>query len=282
MTSMGTTAWQRLKEDPLFVWSMGFILVMAVVALSAPWIAPYSYAAQDTLRILQPPSWVHWMGTDSLGRDLLSRILYGAQVSLSIGISTSLVALFVGTLYGAISGYAGGRIDAWLMRAVDVIYSLPDILLIILITVVIGRGFWGIFLAVCFLSWVTVARLVRGEVLRLREMTYVESARATGAGEARILVRHILPNTFGPLIVTLTFRIPAAILAESTLSFLGLGLAPPFSSWGVLANDGWSAIRFYPHLIFFPSLALFLTVLAFNFLGNGLQQALDPQRWVRR
>jgi oligopeptide transport system permease protein len=279
---MGPAAWQRLKEDPLFVWSMGFILVMAVVALSAPWIAPYSYAAQDTLRILQPPSWLHPMGTDSLGRDLLSRIIYGAQVSLSIGISTSLVALLVGTLYGAISGYAGGWIDAWLMRAVDVIYSLPDILLIILITVVIGRGFWGIFLAVCFLSWVTVARLVRGEVLRLREMTYVESARATGAGETRILVRHILPNTFGPLIVTLTFRIPAAILAESTLSFLGLGLAPPFSSWGVLANDGWSAIRFYPHLIFFPSLALFLTVLAFNFLGNGLQQALDPQRWVRR
>jgi len=218
------------------------------------------------------------MGTDVLGRDLLSRLLYGARVSMAIGLLTSLVALFIGTIYGAVSGYIGGRVDAWMMRAVDVSYSLPDVLLIILMTVIIGRGFLGIFLAIALVSWLTVARLIRGEVLRLREMDFVDAARATGAGEGRILFRHIFPHTLGPLMVTLTFRIPSAILAESTLSFIGLGLAPPYSSWGVLANDGWTAIRFYPHLILFPSLVLFLTVLCFNFLGRGLQNALNPER----
>jgi oligopeptide transport system permease protein len=217
------------------------------------------------------------MGTDSLGRDLLSRLMYGARLSLFIGILTAAAAMVIGTLYGAISGYAGGWLDNALMRFIDVVYALPDLLLIILIKIMIEHDLLGIFLALSLVSWVTVARIIRGEVLRLRESAYVEAARALGMSHVRILLRHILPNTMGALIVTLTFRIPAAILAESTLSFVGIGIHPPMASWGTLAQEGWSAMKFYPHLIFFPSLAIFATMMAFNFLGDSLRDAFDPQ-----
>lgn len=255
-----------------------FLLGMILCALFAPWVAPYSYETQDTLATLASPDSAHWMGTDRLGRDVFSRLIYGARVSLFIGVATTLIALVIGTAYGAVSGYYGGRTDSMMMRGVDVVFALPDLLMIILITVVLGRGLWGIFIALTLVSWVTVARLVRGEVLRIKQFTYIEAARALGAGHARIVFHEILPNIWGILIVTLTFRIPVAILAESTLSFIGLGIAPPFSSWGTLANDGWTAIKFYPHLILFPSLAIFLTILSFNFLGEGLRDWLDPQQ----
>lgn len=272
-----------LKKMPLSAqWSAGFIALAVLAAVLAPWIVPYSFQAQDTLNTLAVPSVAHWMGTDYLGRDLLSRLVYGARVSLFIGMATTLVALVIGTVYGAISGYVGGRTDSIMMRVVDVVFALPDLLMIILIMVVLGRGLTGIFLALTMVSWVTVARLVRGEVLRIKEFTFVEAARALGASHARIIFLEILPNLWGVLIVTLTFRIPVAILAESTLSFIGLGIAPPFSSWGSLANDGWTAIKFYPHLILFPSLAIFLTILSFNFLGEGLRDAMDPHRIQKR
>lgn len=254
-----------------------FLLTVILAAVFAPWAAPYSYESQDTLSSLSPPDFKHWMGTDRLGRDLFSRIVYGARVSLSVGFATTLLAVLIGTLYGAVSGYAGGKTDHFMMRVVDVVFALPDLLLIILITVVIGRGVFGIFLALSLVSWVTVARLVRGEVLRIKEFAFVEAAKALGAGDARILRHEILPNIWGLLIVTISFRIPVAILSESTLSFIGLGIAPPFSSWGTLANDGWMAIKFYPHLIFFPSMSIFATILSFNFLGEGLRDALDPR-----
>ena len=253
------------------------ILGVCGMAILAPLLAPYSFEAQDNSVILQAPSSEHWMGTDRLGRDLYSRLLYGARISVAIGMLTALAALVLGTLYGAISGYIGGRVDNWMMRCVDIVYALPDLLLIILIMVILGRGFLGIFLALTLVSWVTVARIIRGEVLKYREQSYVEAARALGAGHQRILFRHILPNTLGPLIVILTFRIPAAILAESTLSFVGLGITPPLASWGTLASEGWAAMKFYPHLIVFPSLFIFSTILAFNFLGDGLRDALDPR-----
>ncbi|MFQ5451519.1 MAG: ABC transporter permease [Nitrospinaceae bacterium] len=255
----------------------GFILVVSLAAVFAPWVAPYSYETQDTLNTLASPNGQYWFGTDRLGRDLFSRVIYGARVSLFIGVATTLVAILIGTVYGAVSGYAGGRTDNLLMRIVDVVFALPDLLMIILLMVVMGRGVAGIFIALTLVSWVTVARLVRGEVLRIKEYTYVEAARALGAGHLRILLREILPNITGLLVVTLSFRIPVAILAESTLSFIGLGIAPPFSSWGTLANDGWTAIKFYPHLILFPSLAIFFTILSFNFLGEGLRDVLDPK-----
>ena len=257
--------------------SAGFLITVISVAVFAPWAAPYSYETQDAASLLAAPNWKHWMGTDRLGRDLFSRLISGARVSLFIGVATTLVALIIGMVYGAISGYVGGRTDNFLMRIVDVVFALPDLLMIILITVVMGRGVMGIFIALTLVSWVTVARLVRGEVLRIKEYTYVEAARAQGAGHIRILLREILPNITGLLVVTLSFRIPVAILAESTLSFIGLGISPPFSSWGTLANDGWKAIKFYPHLILFPSMAIFLTILAFNFLGEGLRDILDPK-----
>ena len=255
-----------------------FLLILILCSLFAPWVAPFSYEAQDTLKTLAVPDGVHWMGTDRLGRDVFSRMVYGARVSLFIGVFTTLVALVIGTVYGAVSGYVGGKTDSVMMRIVDVVFALPDLLMIILIMVVLGRGLLGIFLALTLVSWVTVARLVRGEVLRIKEFAYIEAARAIGASHSRIVFHEILPNILGVLIVTLTFRIPVAILAESTLSFIGLGIAPPFSSWGTLANDGWTAIKFYPHLILFPSLAIFLTILSFNFLGEGLRSWLDPRK----
>jgi oligopeptide transport system permease protein len=269
--------WKGRKPDLLMLVSGVLIILVCVMAVLVPWLAPYSYDAQDNTALLQLPSTEHWMGTDRLGRDLYSRLLYGTRISMSMGLLTALAALVLGTAYGAISGYIGGRVDNWMMRWVDSVYALPDLLLIILIMVIVGRGFWGIFLALTLVSWVTVARIMRGEVLKHREQSYVEAARALGAGHLRILFWHILPNTFGPLIVILTFRIPAAILAESTLSFVGLGITPPLASWGTLANEGWAALKFYPHLIIFPGLFIFLTILAFNFFGDGLRDILDPQ-----
>jgi len=257
-----------------------FLIIISLSAIFAPWIAPYSYDLQNPTELLQSPNLNHIMGTDRLGRDLFSRILYGARLSISVGIFTALSALIIGTIYGAISGYIGGRIDNFMMRVVDVIYSLPDLLLIILITVILGRGWISIFLALSLVSWVTVARLIRGEVLRLKELHFIESVKALGANHDRILFIHILPNTLGILVVTLTFRCAAAILAESTLSFIGLGLAPPFASWGTLANDGWGTIKFYPHLTVFPAVTILITMLCFNFLGDGLRDAFDPHKRI--
>jgi len=289
---------RRFARNGAALVSLIYVASLTLLAILAPWLAPYPYDYQNSDQLLAPVSAVHWMGTDDLGRDLCSRLIYGARVSVAVAYVSTLFSLLLGTTYGALSGYVGGRLDHALMRVVDVVYSFPDLLLIILINTAINREWldaalsvwwlsWAhhlvnaetlaLLLALSLVSWVTVARLIRGEVLRLREETYVEAARALGVGHAAILFRHILPNTWGPLIVTLTFRIPAVILAESTLSFIGLGIQPPKSSWGTLAADGWTALRFQPHLIIFPSLAIFLTMLAFNFLGDGLRDALDPR-----
>ncbi|MBC8284467.1 MAG: ABC transporter permease [Nitrospinae bacterium] len=257
--------------------SSGFLFIIFLAAVLAPWVAPYSYQTQDTLNILAFPGSDHWLGTDRLGRDLLSRMIYGARVSLFVGFFSTALALVIGTVYGTISAYVGGRTDNLMMRVVDVVFALPDLLMIILITVLMGRGVIGVFIALTLVSWVTIARLVRGEVLRIKEYPYILAARALGASHYRIMLREIFPNILGILIVTLSFRIPVAILAESTLSFIGLGIAPPASSWGTLASDGWTAIKYYPHLIFFPSLTIFLTILSFNFLGEGLREYLDPR-----
>ena len=257
--------------------SSGFLFIIFSVSLLAPWVSPYSYQEQDTVNILAFPGMDHFLGTDRLGRDLLSRMIYGARVSLFVGVFSTLIALVIGTVYGTISAYVGGKTDNLMMRVVDVVFALPDLLMIILITVLMGRGVTGVFIALTMVSWVTIARLVRGEVLRIKEYPFILAAKALGASHFRIMLREIFPNILGILVVTLSFRIPVAILAESTLSFIGLGIAPPASSWGTLASDGWTAIKFYPHLILFPSLAIFFTILSFNFLGEGLREYLDPR-----
>ena len=260
--------------------SSGFLFIIFSVSLLAPWVAPYSYQEQDTLNILAFPGIDHFLGTDRLGRDLLSRMIYGARVSLFVGVFSTLIALVIGTVYGTISAYVGGKTDNLMMRVVDVVFALPDLLMIILITVLMGRGVTGVFIALTMVSWVTIARLVRGEVLRIKEYPFILAAKALGASHFRIMLREIFPNILGILVVTLSFRIPVAILAESTLSFIGLGIAPPASSWGTLASDGWTAIKFYPHLILFPSLAIFFTILSFNFMGEGLREYLDPRAQI--
>ena len=260
-----------------FKTSAGFLIIIFLLAILAPWVAPYSYKAQDALNILSFPDSEHWLGTDRLGRDLLSRMIYGSRVSLFVGVCSTMLALVIGTIYGTISAYVGGRTDSLMMRIVDVVFALPDLLMIILITVLMGHGITGVFIALTIVSWVTIARLVRGEVLRIKEYPFIQAAKALGASHFRIMLREIFPNILGVLVVTLSFRIPVAILAESTLSFIGLGIAPPASSWGTLASDGWTAIKFYPHLILFPSLAIFFTILSFNFLGEGLREYLDPR-----
>ncbi len=256
----------------------GVIALVVLAAVFAPALAPYPYDAQDTAALYASPSDAHWMGTDRLGRDLLSRVIHGTRTSLLIGLCSALIALVLGTVYGAVSGYVGGRTDQVMMRGLETLYALPDLLVIILLSVLLGRGVISMVVAISLVGWMTVARLIRGEMLRWREQPFVEAARASGASHARILFRHLLPQTISPLIVTLTFRIPAGILAESTVSFVGLGIAPPQTSWGSLAGEGWSAIKFYPHVIVFPSLVIFITMLAFNLLGDRLQDALDPAR----
>ena len=271
----------EFRKNPAFFLSFVFIIAVLAVGFLAPILSPYAPGGFEEQRILESPSRDHWLGTDELGRDLLTRILYGARVSLTVGLGTALIALFVGTFYGLISGYAGGATDNLMMRIVDVFYGLPDLLIFVLLSLFLGRNIGGVLIALGFISWVRFARVARGQVLQAKELVYVEGARAAGASHARVLLRHILPNVFAPLLVTLTFSIPAAILAESTLSFIGLGINNPYShwgtSWGTLAQDGWRAMRSYPHIIFFPALAIFLTILSFNFLGNGLRDILDPK-----
>ncbi len=268
-------------RDPLLFFSLVFIVIIAATAVVAPWVSPYSAGGLQEDRILQAPSLAHWMGTDGLGRDLLTRVLYGARVSLAVGLGTALIALIIGTAYGLLSGFTGGNLDHLMMRVVDIFYGLPDMLIFILLSLLFGRNIGGLLLALGLVSWVRFARLARGQVLQAKALLFVEGARAIGASTPRIILRHILPNIVGPIIVTLTFSIPSAILAESTLSFIGLGINDPYSSWGTswgtLAQDGWRAMRTYPHVIFFPAAVIFLTIYAFNTLGSALRDLLDAK-----
>lgn len=284
--SLWSEAWKRLKKNKAAYGSLWFLGFICLVAVFAPLIAPYSFETQNIDRALEGPNKDYWFGTDSLGRDMFSRLVYGARMSMSVGVFTAVFSLIVGGLYGALAGWWGGWVDSVLMRIIDILYAIPSLVLLILVGVIFNsaeifdnpelKALTGIFLALSVVGWVSLARLVRGQVLQVREMLYVEGARALGASGTRIVARHVFPNILGPIIVMLTFQIPSNILFESFLSFIGLGLQPPYSSWGVLANDGWRA-KSYPHLIIFPGVVLFTTMLAFNLLGDGLRDAFDPK-----
>lgn len=278
---------KRLKKSRVAIISGYFIMLLCLVAIFADVLSPYSFEEQNIDIILQSPSMKHWLGTDDLGRDLLSRLIYGAQMSMAVGIFTAIFSLLMGVAYGAISGWVGGRVDSLMMRLVDTLDSIPTLVLLILVKIFFDavnvfsepklRALVGVLLALSVFGWITLARVVRGQVLQVKESLYVEAAQALGASSSWIMIKHILPNILGPIIVVLTFQIPSNIMFESFLSFIGLGLQPPFSSWGVLANAGWKTIKSYPHLIVAPGLALFLTMLAFNLFGDGLRDAFDPK-----
>lgn len=278
--------WRRLKKNRASLISLYWIMAVCFVAVFASVIAPFSFETQNIDRALMAPNAINWFGTDSLGRDMLSRIIFGARMSMSVGILTAVFSLIVGGVYGAVTGWMGGWVDTIGMRIIDILYSIPSLVLLILVGVIFNslqlfenpelKALTGIFLALSVVGWVSLARLVRGQVMQVRQMLFVEGAVATGASSWRIVTRHVLPNILGPVIVMLTFQIPSNILFESFLSFIGLGLQPPYSSWGVLANDGWRA-KSYPHLVLFPGLALFITILSFNLLGDGLRDAFDPK-----
>lgn len=267
---------------------LGIVAGLVALALIGDDVSGYRFDAQDTAHALEGPSWRHWMGTDALGRDEFARIAEGGRVSLLVALGSTWVALSIGIAYGAVSGYLGGRLDGFMMRAVDALHALPDVLVIVLLTEVLHglmqgvpdlyRRVLALVLALGLVGWVSVARLVRGLILQAREEAWVEAARSLGVRGPRLLLRHILPNVSGPILVTATLRVPSAILAESIVSFIGLGIQPPFASWGVLANDGFAAMRSYPHLIVFPSLAILASLVGLHLLGEELRERLDPRR----
>jgi oligopeptide transport system permease protein len=296
----GLTYWQdvfsRLKRNKAAMISLGVIILIFLLAIFLPFFLPYTYSDQLIGQESQAPSWKHIMGTDSLGRDMLVRILYGARVSLSVGIFASIVNLTIGVLYGGIAGYKGGKVDTVMMRIVDVLYSVPLMLYVILLSVVLkprmdalfdlpafkglaaaGPGLISMYIAIGISYWVTTARIVRGQILSLKEQEYVTAARALGANGKRILFRHLIPNCIGPIVVTTMLLIPDAIFTESFLSFIGLGVDAPMASLGSLASDALDGIRSYFYLLLYPSLAICVTILAFNIFGDGLRNALDPR-----
>jgi oligopeptide transport system permease protein len=276
--SLWTDAWARLRRNRVAVAAGVFLVVMSALAVFAPWLPGLpDPALQDLAKGASPPSPAHVFGTDELGRDLFARVLHGGRISLLVGVVGTLVSLLIGVTWGAVAGYVGGRTDDLMMRVVDVLYALPYLFLVILLLVFFSRSLVMLFVALGLVQWLTMARIVRGQVLSLKHQTFVEAARALGASDAAIIFRHIVPNTLGPVIVYTTLTVPAVILQEAFLSFLGLGVQPPNASWGTLVSDGARLLALFPWLVIFPSLAMSLTLLAFNFLGDGLRDALDPQ-----
>ncbi|MEK7206095.1 MAG: ABC transporter permease [candidate division NC10 bacterium] len=270
-------AFRRLRRNRLAVLGLAVLLTFVLAAVVAPWIAPFPFDKTDLRYGAKPPSRLHVLGTDELGRDLFTRILYGARISFAVGILATLVSLTIGVTYGCVAGYAGGRLDHLMMRIVDILYGLPFMFFVIILMVIFGRNILNLFVALGAVQWLTMSRIVRGQVLSLKAREFVQSARALGAGPSRILALHLVPNAVGPIIVYSTLLVPAVMLEEAFLSFLGLGVQPPMASWGSLASEGAAAMEPYPWQILFPGLALTVTLFSLNFLGDGLRDALDPQ-----
>ena len=276
-SSLWIDAFYRLTRNRAAMFG-GFILILLIIcAVAAPLIAPYSYSYQDLNLGASPPSFDHLFGTDVLGRDLLSRILYGARISLLVGFVATGVALVIGVSWGIIAGYFGGRIDSIMMRIVDVLYGLPFIIFIILLMVIFGRNLWLLFGAIGAVEWLTMARIVRGQVIGLKNQEFVLAAKAMGVSNFSMFRRHLLPNILGPIAVYATLTIPQVMLLEGFLSFLGLGIQPPMSSWGTLIKDGVESMEEYSWLLVYPGITFTVTLFALNFFGDGLRDALDPK-----
>ena len=276
-------AWLRLKRNKVAMISAFVLLILAVIAIAYPILAPESFRAQVRDPISnrtiqnQEPSAAHWFGTDGQSRDVFARVLYGTSITMSVGVVCELIILFIGVPLGLIAGYFGKWVDQVLMRLTDVMYAFPTVLFAIVVMTALGPSLTNIYFAIGFTFWPPMARLVRSQVLSLREKEYVESARAVGVSPVRIMFAHILPNALGPVIVAATFGIPAAILTEAFLSFIGIGVPIPYPSWGAMISQGRAQMRSEPWLVLFPSIALAITLFAFNFFGDGLRDALDPR-----
>ena len=275
--SLWSDAFFRLSRNRAAIFGGIILLMLIILALLAPLIAPYSYSYQDLNLGASPPSAEHWLGTDILGRDLLSRILYGARISLLVGFVATGVALIIGVSWGIIAGYIGGRVDSIMMRIVDVLYGLPFIIFIILLMVIFGRNLWLLFGAIGAVEWLTMARIVRGQVIGLKNQEFVMAAKAMGVSNFSMFRRHLLPNILGPIAVYATLTIPQVMLLEGFLSFLGLGIQPPMSSWGTLIKDGVESMEEYSWLLIYPGITFTITLFALNFFGDGLRDALDPK-----
>ncbi len=280
-----TTYWsdaiRRIRRNKPAVVGFWIIIALFIVAIVGPMVSPYTYEDQDLSNTFQSPTLQHPFGTDQLGRDQMTRVMYGARISLAVGIVCAALNFLIGVTYGGISAYFGGQVDDIMMRIVDILYGIPTLIIVILLTVLFkDRGvnpLVNVFIAIGLTYWLPMARIVRGEILSLKEREFALAAKTIGAPNNRILFRHLIPNAMGPIIVTVTLEVPSAIFTEAFLSYIGLGVSAPVASWGVLASDGTEAIRSFPYLVLFPALAICLTMFAFNFLGDGLRDALDPR-----
>lgn len=269
--------WRRLRKDKLAMFGIVVLVVMVASAIIGPIVIPYSYEDTDFTAMLQGPSAKHWFGTDNLGRDVFVRTLYGARISLTIGFAAAAINMVIGVFYGGIAGYFGGKVDMIMMRIVDILSGIPSLLYLILLMMFLGASVKSILIAMCLTYWITTARMVRGSILSLREQEYALAAKVCGESNWKILVDHLIPNSIGSIIVTVTFLIPSAIFEEAFLSFLGIGITVPMASWGTMCNDAIQYLFDKPYLMIFPAAAISLTIFSLNFLGDGLRDALDPR-----
>jgi oligopeptide transport system permease protein len=270
-----TVLWHRFKQNSFAYSGLLFLIFLFLFSLIGPWISGYSYYDIALEKANQPPSSEFWFGSDDLGRDLFTRVCYGARISLTVGLCAAFIDLFIGVLWGSIAAFAGGALDELMMRIADIFYALPYLLVVTLLMVIMGPSLVTILIAMSMIGWITMARIVRGQILLHKNQDYVLAAKAIGAGPGRLLFRHMIPNIIGPIIVTLTMTIPSAIFVEAFLSFMGLGIQAPTASWGTLASDGLPAIEYYPWRLLFPAFFITLAMLAFNLIGDGLRDAYD-------
>ena len=267
----------RFNKNKLALVGLVLLFLLIVMAVVGPMVSGYTYDQTNLTNANQPPSAEHLFGTDDLGRDVFTRVWYGARISISIGLAAALIDLFIGVIYGGIAGYKGGRTDNILMRFADILSGIPYLLLVILLMVVLGNNIGTMILAMCITGWINMSRIVRGQVLSLKSQEYVLAAKTLGASTTRIMGKHLIPNSMAPILVTMTLTIPNAIFTESFLSYLGLGLSAPIASWGTMASEGLPALQYYPWRLFFPAILISLTIFAFNVVGDGLRDALDPR-----
>lgn len=276
-TSFWKDAWRRFKQNKLAIAGIFVIVLLAIMSFIGGPISGHNYYDNDLINSNQSPSAEHWFGTDNLGRDLFARTWYGAKISLFIGLTAAFIDLIIGVIWGSVSGYLGGRVDEYMMRIADILSGVPYLLVVILLMVILPQGLWTLIIAMTITGWINMARIVRGEVMRLKKEEYVMAAKSLGASNFRIMAKHLIPNTLGPILVTLTLTVPTAIFTEAFLSFLGLGVPAPLASWGTMASDALPALRYYPFQLFFPAFFISLTMLAFNVVGDEMRDALDPK-----